>query len=311
MSSGPPQASPITFVFLDGIGLGPAGAQNPFQPGAMPFLEALIGGPLVAGRTVDRPGLLLRPIDASLGIPGLPQSATGQTALFTGINAPAQLGFHLSAYPTPTLQAIIEQHSILKRITALGLNATFANAYTRAYFAAVERGERKHSASTLCVLAAGLPFRDFAHLARGQAVFWDITNRMALERSPHYPGLKPCHPFDAGVNLARLAQAHHLVLYESFRSDLIGHAQDWGEAYSFLADLDHFLAGVLSATPGATLLITSDHGNLEDLSTKTHTLHQVPLLAIGPGAQAFGQVTDLTGVTPAIVRHLSQLPSTM
>ena len=53
-----------------------------------------------------------------------------------------------------------------------------------------------------------------------------------------------------------------------------------------------------------TLVITSDHGNLEDVSVKTHTRNPVPLIAMGPSAYAFDAVRDLSGITPAILRGL-------
>ena len=81
----------------------------------MPSLHGLLGGPLVLG-TVKQDGILsLRPVDACLGVPGLPQSATGQTALFTGVNAPALVGDHVTAFPTTPLRRVIAEHSLLNR----------------------------------------------------------------------------------------------------------------------------------------------------------------------------------------------------
>jgi len=49
------------------------------------------------------------------------------------------------------------------------------------------------------------------------------------------------------------------------------------------------------------LALCSDHGNLEDLSIKTHTRHPVPLLAWGAGATSFAEAAAITDVTPALV----------
>ncbi|HEY9807154.1 MAG TPA: hypothetical protein V6D04_11335, partial [Candidatus Obscuribacterales bacterium] len=93
------QAARFIFLFLDGVGLGAAKATNPLAAiAAMPFLAKLLGRPLVAGQTTHQAQVLCQAIDATLGVPGLPQSATGQTALFTGCNAPAFLGRHQSAF---------------------------------------------------------------------------------------------------------------------------------------------------------------------------------------------------------------------
>ena len=69
--------------------------------------------------------------------------------------------------------------------------------------------------------------------------------------------------------------------------------------------VDGLLQGVLASLPAAaTLLITSDHGNLEDPGTKGHTYHPVPLIVWDPAPPYFHEVTDLTGVTPAILAYL-------
>jgi hypothetical protein len=64
-------------------------------------------------------------LDASLGVPGLPQSATGQTSILTGVNAPAEMGRHISGFPGPTLRRILFEHSVLKRIRERGLSAKY------------------------------------------------------------------------------------------------------------------------------------------------------------------------------------------
>src|SRR3954468_19175091 len=93
----------LFFIFLDGVGLAPAGPDNPLADADMPAITALLGGPLAAGRAQAHDRLLLRGIDATLGIPGLPQSGTGQTALFTGVNAAALHGRHQPHVPPVAL----------------------------------------------------------------------------------------------------------------------------------------------------------------------------------------------------------------
>ena len=162
---------PVCFVFLDGVGLAPADGSNPLAWAAMPNVRRLLGGPMVADQSVDKDGLLLLPLDACLGVEGLPQSATGQTALFTGVNAAALVGAHVAAYPTETLRQVIAGHSVLKRATDHGLRATFANAYTGTYWQRVAQDKLRHSASTLTTMAAGLRFRTLDDLRRGEAVY--------------------------------------------------------------------------------------------------------------------------------------------
>ncbi|MFQ5595298.1 MAG: alkaline phosphatase family protein, partial [Anaerolineae bacterium] len=277
---------------------------NPFTTAPMPALRSLIGGPLVAGREIDEPGLLLKPIDATLGVAGLPQSATGQTAVFTGVNGAALIGKHLSAWPTDPLIGIIERDNILKWAAEHGHSPTFANAYSPAYFERVRRNRRRHSVTTLCTLSAGLPLRDVADLLRGQAVYWDITHHALRERYQIDVPLRDSG--EAGRNLARLSTDHEFVVFESFLTDVAGHRYGQVNAADVLKTVDKFLAGVLAnIAPDVTLLITSDHGNIEDLSTKEHTRNPVPLLAIGPHGERFREARAITDVAEIIRATLS------
>jgi phosphopentomutase len=71
---------------------------------------------------------------------------------------------------------------------------------------------------------------------------------------------------------------------------------------------DTVLQGLLAAaTDDLLILITSDHGNMEDLSTRRHTSAPVPALIIAPVGtrRRFAEgLTDLTGIAPAIRRLL-------
>jgi 2,3-bisphosphoglycerate-independent phosphoglycerate mutase len=303
----------VIFVFLDGLGLGPAEKTNPLWLAPMPNLRRLLDGPLVAGRNVDRPGLLFKPIDALLGVQGLPQSATGQTALFTGVNAAQLLGQHLGAYPNAQLTEVINEHNILKRATDRGYRATFANAYAygNQYFQLVKKQrpelvegrKRRHSATTLSVLAAGLPFRTLEDLERGEAVYWDITNFYLVEHL--HLAVPIIEPETAGQHLARLSRDYDLVLYESFLPDAAGHRRDLELALEVLDMLDRFFAGLLEEVePTTTVVMSSDHGNLEEIGLRLHSTNPVPLLVVGPGAEPLRQAQAITDVAGGIMRVL-------
>jgi hypothetical protein len=269
----------------------------------MPTLQNLLGRPLVAGPPIERPYLLFRPIDACLGVEGLPQSATGQTSLFTGVNAAQVIGRHLAAFPTAALRDIIAHHSILKRVTESGGRATFANAYSPQYWELVQQRRLRHSVTTWTNMAAGLRFRDLNDLMQGQAVYWDITHSIIHQRGIAEVPL--IEPEEAGQRLAQLTTEHDLVLYESFLPDLAGHRRLEMAPEAVMTLIDRFLKGLLVSLPDdATLLLSSDHGNIEDTSTKAHTYNPVPLLAVGPDAAAFTEVRAITDVTPAILRLL-------
>lgn len=294
----------VLFVFLDGFGLGPAGPQNPLSVYKWPRLSPIVGARPVLGETVREVARLLIGVDATLAVEGTPQSATGQVSLFTGRNAAKELGFHLAAYPNRLLQGMLEQDNILKHVADAGGRATFANAYSAEYFEAVAAGKVRHSATTLSVLAAGLPFRLLDDLLAGRAVFWDITNA-ELRQRPGHEQVPLVEPEVAGGRLARLAAEHDLVLYECFQPDRLGHRKDAEAALAFLSDLDCFLGAAIASLPrDASLVLCSDHGNLEDMAYGGHTRNRVPLLVVGPAAEDFAGAADITHVAPAIYRTL-------
>ena len=299
------------FVFIDGVGLADAGPDNPLSPdrdgdeewaAPLPVLTAALGVPLLAGRQVYGQGRLLKAIDATLGVPGRPQSATGQAALYTGRNAPAFLGRHLTGFANGSLRILIEESGLFKQALELGRRVTSANLYSPGYFEAIERRRLRYSVGALLNLTAGVPFRMPEDYRQGEAVFWDITSRHLPERGLNLP---PITPFEAGQRLARIARSHDVTLFESYLTDFAGHAQDQTAARDALEQFDGLVAGTLEDAPaGTTLVISSDHGNLENLGTRLHTLNPVPLIAIGPAAHLFEPITDIMGLTPAILEGL-------
>ena len=291
---------------MDGVGLGTDNPANPlaFQDNPLAFLSRLLGSPLIAGLEINQPNLLLKAIDATLGVPGLPQSATGQTALYTGRNAPVYMGRHLTGFANGSLRILIEESGLFKQVLAAGGTATHANLYTPAYFEAIEQRKLRYSVGTLLNLTAGLPFRMPADYERGEALFWDITNQYGYERNPAYPTLEPQ---EAGRRLARLADKYDVTLFECYLTDFAGHRQDLAQAREVLQIVDGFIEGIVSEkAQDITLVISSDHGNIEDLSRKTHTLNPVPLLVIGPQAAAFSSIEDITGITPVLVKLIEE-----
>ncbi len=292
--------SRFLLIFLDGLGLGEFGDSNPLSLSeSMPFLSSFLSQLLLAGCSLNRPDVLLKPIDATLGVEGLPQSATGQTTLYTGQNAPEFLGRHQSGFANGSLRSLIDQHGLFKRAIALGHTATLANAYSPEYFYAIAQRKRRYSVCTLLNMAANLPFRMQYEYGQGEAIFWDITGEMSRGCR------EPISPQAAGKRLAKLSRRYGVTLFESYLSDFAGHAQDMRRAVKCLQRIDSFLESAIAhLPPNVTLIVTSDHGNVEDLSSKRHTFNKVPLLAVGSAAKAFSNVCDLTGITPQILALL-------
>lgn len=295
----------LIFVFLDGVGLGDGGPDNPLAVTKLPFLEAILGAPLLKDLDLRRPDLLCKGIDACMGVPGIPQSATGQTALLAGCNSARHLGYHLPAFPNTALIDLIHRDSLLKRAKNRGLRATFANAYTQLYFAEVEAGKRDHSVTTHCVLAAGLPFLMAEDLMQDRAVYWDMTREYWRDTQHSMPKVSAR---DAGKHLADMSLSYDIVLYECFLPDLIGHRRDHAAARRFLAALDDFIRGLIEHKPTeVNVLISSDHGNFEDFSKGQHTLNPVPLVVIGPNASAFAEVDSICGIVDCILPNKQQV----
>ena len=305
----------VVFVFLDGVGLGPAdvvapdGAPgNPFAALALPAMERLGGGQrwTDALRPVRRPGHVVVPLDATLGVEGLPQSGTGQTALFTGRNAAARHGAHYGPTPPTTVRDWIDHESLFAHQARRDGADTlaFANAFPDRFFEVMEARGR-WTATTRMARGAGVRLRRAADLRAGEALAADLTG--AGWRDAFDPTLAVLDEAEAGRRLARLTTAHRLTLFEYFLTDKAGHAQDAARAAGVLGALDRFLGALVEALdPTRDLLVlTSDHGNLEDLSTRSHTRHPVPLVAWGAGAEAFADAASLLDVTPAVRRVLA------
>lgn len=295
---------PVLLFFIDGLGIGARGPFNPLDglSEAVPLAifqneepEAMFDGRLV--RT-----------DACLGVEGRPQSASGQTAILTGVNAPAALGFHKQGFPNQALLKIIGEHSIFLQLNKVGIGPNaFANAYTSRFF---ESRPRWVSATTAAVEAAGMRFHNVEDLKAGRAVFQDFTNGMLIERGVD---VSPCTPERAGETLAGIARKHCFTLYEYFITDKVGHAQDMGAARIILVKLARFVRSLLSHLDlgSVTVLLTSDHGNIEDLSSRNHTRNLVPTLIWGAKRDRIARrVRTLADITPAIVDVLEEEATT-
>ena len=290
----------LLLIFVDGLGIGTRGAHNPL---------AVLGdaaAPLAVFEDEEprlpHAGLLAR-TDARLGVEGRPQSASGQTTILTGVNVPARLGYHKQGFPNEQMRAILREHSLFLRLQRLGVGPNlFANAYAPQFFA---RRPRWVAATTVAVEAAGLPFRTIADLKAGRALYHDFTNRFLIERGAD---VSERTPEEAADVLAALAAAHRFTLFEHFIADRAGHEQDEVEALRVLSELARFVRTVLARVDLArtTVVLTSDHGNVEDLSTRNHTLNLVPTLAWGPArARVARRVRTLADITPAVIEILT------
>jgi len=248
-------------------------------------------------------------LDASLGVAGRPQSASGQSAFLTGQNIPKILGNHYGPKPNPDIIQIIQRGTLFHKLQRAGLKAALLNAYPQGYFDGIESGHRLPGAVAYAVLEAGIPLKTTHDLMSGHALSADFTGQGWRDRL-NIPGIPTLSPTEAGVKLAHLAREQHFAFFEYWLSDYAGHRAEMQQACRLLETFDATLGGLLSewrASDGL-ILITSDHGNLEDLGSHKHTLNRVPALVIGDLAsrETFtDQLTDLTDIYNAITRYFN------
>lgn len=299
------------YIFLDGVGFGKNDPTiNPFARYATGFFLPLAQKSLPASHPLNK--AIYHPTDAQMGVSGIPQSATGQTSLWTGINAPAVLGRHMTGYPYLTLKKIISKFSIMKILEDHQKKTSFLNCYSPLFFEKLQKNRRHLSASTLIQLASNVPLKTFEDLKNKKGIFMDITHHILKEFGkdflpPDHELLQERNPYEMGKLAVQLARENDLTLYEYFLTDKVGHDMDWNLAEKVIQNVESFIDGILAEMDETNeqLLITSDHGNLEDLSTDTHTANLVPTVLYGKYSQELAkQIHSLCDIVPAIYKIL-------
>ena len=297
----------VLFVFIDGVGLGDNNRDvNPLIRFHLPHFNHLAGQQLWSHSftPVDSPTHVFTSIDATLEVEGLPQSGTGQATLFTGINCAELAGKHFGPFPHSKTKPTIAESSIFRQVNQLISShpepSAFANAYPPQFFEAAQARNR-WTVTTLSCIEAGIKIRTIDDLKLNNALTADIT-RNAWKTHLSIP-LEPISEQEAAQHLAHVSTTHPFTLYEYYLTDKAGHSQSFTKAEYVLLALDRLFDELLSTLDfnKTLLVITSDHGNLEDLSIKTHTFNKVPLIAYGAGASFFKEVASLMDITPAII----------
>ena len=277
----------VLFLFIDGVGLRAAATDNHVNPEVCPVLC----------RLVSKHG---KPIDARLGIDGPPQSATGQATMFTGVNCAAAMGKHCKGFPGPNLRKIVEADNLFIQLRDRGKQVCFSDAYL--VDSADELAARRFkSVTTVMALTTPETIRTVDDLQNGQAVMQDLTRETIQDR---WPDIAVIPPQRAAEHLAAIARRYDFTLFEFFQSDVAGHSMDYARACAALRTYDRFLASLVrfAEAMGVTLVLTSDHGNIENISERGHTLNPVPFVALGPKEEFLRErVSSLVDVTPAIL----------
>jgi hypothetical protein len=305
----------VLFLFLDGIGLGGDDPEvNPFVQARLPNLNKLIGDQPLTMSAAPFHGEIasLIALDATLGMTGAPQSASGQAVLLTGRNVPQEIGGHYGPKPNPQIAEILNGNNLFKEVIAQGGKTGLLNAYPPGYFQGISSGKRLYSAIPLALTAAGLSLKTSEDLQRGEALSVDFTGEVWSAQRGFPPA--PIYSFqEAGVLLAELSRRYDLAWFDFWPSDYAGHRRVMERAIELLESFDQVFGALVNAWNRETdlILLTSDHGNLEDLSKRSHTMNAVPCILVGPEEMRFRltkELSNLTHIAPAI-RRILELPN--
>jgi len=306
------------FIFLDGVGIGNAIYTNPFFAAKTEYLPFYTNGCLLPDQ------IPIKPIDALLGVEGMPMSATGQTSLFTGINVPELLGEHRDSYPDRIMRQLIKKKSIFTVLREKNLNPRFLNVFPGSsylytpenvyirddgdfYYSPYFRSKVQRSLSaTTCMMIAN-QMRPFGEqdILKERALFHDYTN---LSLNGSFPDLPRFTPEKAAKIIYDTSREYDFLLYEFFQSDLFGHGFELDECIHLVRDLNRMVKHLISLLDrdNDTLLISSDHGNIEDHTTQLHTYNPVPLLTWGyKNEELREKINCLADVRPAIEDYFS------
>ncbi|MEP7292722.1 MAG: hypothetical protein ABI835_13150 [Chloroflexota bacterium] len=299
----------ILMIFLDGIGLGnDDSSTNPFAAADLPTLHALTNGKrwLRATGRQDGERAILVPTDAQMGIPGRPQSASGQASILTGLSVPQLIGEHYGPRPNPPIRAIIAEDNFFKQVVARGMTAALLEAYPPRWHAAVERGKLLRSSYQQAVYEAGLPLFTEKEIYSGDALAVDWTGEgwrkdLGYADSPIYT------PEEGGRKMVELSRRYDFSFFSHWITDMVGHRGGIADGVRMLELFDAVMAGVLADWDDAEglIVITSDHGNMEDLSHGKHTENAVPTLIIGQGRERFAEgLHSLADLVPRMADYL-------
>jgi 2,3-bisphosphoglycerate-independent phosphoglycerate mutase len=212
-------------------------------------------------------------LDACLGVPGLPQSATGHTTIYTGRNGPKVIGRHLYGFPNAALRKLLQLHGIFLSLQQKNIHCKFINAFRPVFFTTPEIFQNLNlSATTEMNRFAGLPFSTLRMIRENEALYHDYTNKELVEKSFKLPLFSA---EKAAEVLVHESQKNQLILYEYFLTDFAGHSRHMEQAISEIRKVEQLIEALLNKInfSDTFLIIVSDHGNIEDLRTKSHTLN--------------------------------------
>ncbi|MCL4254094.1 MAG: hypothetical protein KJ043_09975 [Anaerolineae bacterium] len=289
----------ILLIFLDGVGLGDDVPHNPFAIADFPSLHTLSG----RKRWLRDVGIqktarsLFIPTDAQMGVSGLPQSGTGQATIITGRNIPHLIGEHYGPKPNQATRQLLDEDNFFKQVIRQGKTASLLEAYPPPWHKGINSGKSLPSSYQYALKSAGIRFFDEADLHAGNALSGDWTGE-GWRTQLGYADMPVLTPFEAGVRLVELSRKYDFAFFAHWLTDVIGHRGTIEEATTLLTTFDGVMNGVLSAWDDSegVVIITSDHGNIEDIGNRHHTANRVPTVIIGDQKNMFDDMDTLADI---------------
>lgn len=299
--------SKVLMIFIDGVGIGENDkVKNPFfKYNFRLFSDHFSSPPDLSQQYQNVDNSFFWPSDACMGIEGLPQSGTGQTSIFCGVNAQKIIGKHFGPYPYSTLIPVIRELNIFKTLQDAGRKVLFVNAYPKIFFDYLKSGKQRLSFTTLSCKLNGMRLNTASDLRKGRALSAEINNSRWREKLGY--NLPVIRESTAALRLIRLAAKNDFTLFEYFLTDHFGHLRHGEYFEEGIRVFDHFLYEIFERLPDdMTLFVCSDHGNFEDMSVKTHTLNPALCMASGKYAKYFSEnVANLEQIKPALLKVIS------
>ena len=305
--------------FIDGLGTGKYSDSNPFTRFNSKYFNFFTDRDTFPYSSMSS---LVYLLDAVMGVEGIPQSATGQASLFTGKNAQKLIGAHLFGFPESKLRTLLMKDNILKWANSNVGKSVFFNSYMNhsnlvnsGVISIEENGKvritsdnkeikrisRYLSVTTVIGFSTGNPFFGVRDILNGESLYHDFSNSVLIEKGVELPLISPKA---AGKVLAAAGAQYRLTIYEYFMTDRAGHKKDMERSVRILKELDEMIGAVADNLGEDTvLIITSDHGNIEDLSTTAHTRNPVPLIIINydlPG-RVPENISDVYGIIQGVL----------
>ena len=295
----------VLFLFIDGIGIGENSDHNPFSIIELPGFNTLLNQQRLTNNSnqIHSDRIVFNKIDANLEIDGLPQSGTGQATLFSGQNASKLIGKHFGPYPHSGNKHLLTDESVFNKLQKLGRTIHFINAFPKVFFEK-SKIRNRWSSCTLMTRSAGLNINSEKEVIQGSAITAEILQDFWREKLNIDI---PVIDYDiAAKRVYNAVNTFDFTLMEYYLTDKAGHEQNLNGATTSLERIDGFIQSYLRLMKSNdTIIITSDHGNLEDLSVRTHTRNPVPFIVYGQDAGKFQDVSSLIDVTPELVRYFS------